>query len=59
MKFSIVFATLCIIMAASLQINSIASAQPMIGLAIATEHPDLHPASACASQDSMTKSPLP
>lgn len=52
MKFSIVFATLCI-MAASLKNNSIASAQPMIGLAIATEHPELHPANACAKQDSM------
>jgi hypothetical protein len=52
MKFSIVSAILCIL-AASLKNHSIASAQPMIGLAIATEHPDLHPASACASQDSM------
>jgi hypothetical protein len=30
-----------------------ASAQSMIGLAIATEHPDLHPANACAKQNMM------
>jgi hypothetical protein len=52
MKISIAFSALCI-MAASLKKNSLASAQPMIGLVIATEHPELHPANACAKQDSM------
>jgi hypothetical protein len=34
-------------------LTNTASAQTMIGLAIATEHPDLHPANACAKQDKM------
>jgi hypothetical protein len=56
MKCSNILSALCI-MAASLQSNNgMASAQQppsMIGLAIATEHPDLHPANACAKQDAM------
>jgi hypothetical protein len=50
MQFSIIFTVFCML-ASSLK--NMASAQSMIGLAIATEHPDLHPANACAKQDTM------
>jgi hypothetical protein len=41
-------------MAASFRIATAQQEPPtMIGLAIATEHPDLHPANACAQQDGM------
>jgi hypothetical protein len=56
MKCSIIFSALCIMAITLTNNNGMATAQQpptMIGLAIATEHPDLHPANACAKQDAM------
>jgi hypothetical protein len=47
MKFSSIISVALYIMASSLN----TSTAQLIGLAIATEHPDLHPANACAKQD--------